>query len=197
TLTAGPFFIQARQRGSNKVAQAKGMLAGGTPQLELSTQVGKPGDKITISVHGFSPGETINVYWNAMSGQPVAKLQADGGGGIGQAPVQVPFGAAGVNTFLFVGAKSQSMVASSFFLLSLYPSVKLSSYAIRADNQLSFSGAGFGPGERVVVFLNSTNSQPLSIIQTSQSGTFSHAGGFNIPFGLKGRQTLVFEGEES
>ncbi|MFL5656094.1 MAG: hypothetical protein ACJ8CB_18180, partial [Ktedonobacteraceae bacterium] len=40
TLTAGPFFIQASERGSTKVAQAKGMIAGGTPQLKLGTQVG-------------------------------------------------------------------------------------------------------------------------------------------------------------
>ena len=197
TLTAGPFYIQASERGSNKVAQAKGLIAGGTPQLKLGTQVGKPGDLITVSLHGFSPGETINVYWNTIGGQPVAKLQADGGGGIGQAKVQVPFGAAGVNTFLFVGAKSQSLVASSFFLLSLYPSVKLSSYALRADTQLSFSGAGFGPGERVLAFLNTTSSQPVAIIQTTQSGTFSQAGSFVVPFALKGRQTLVFQGEES
>src|SRR6266700_2300698 len=83
TLSAGPFFVEARERGSDKVAQVRGMVAGGTPQLKLSTQVGKPGDMITISAHGFSPSETINVYWNAMSGQPVTTLQADGGGGIG------------------------------------------------------------------------------------------------------------------
>jgi hypothetical protein len=127
----------------------------------------------------------------------VAILQADGGGSVGQAPVQVPFGAPGVNTFLFVGAKSQAMVAASFDLLSLYPTIKLSSYALRADNPLSFSGAGFGPSERVVVFLNSESGQPLAIIQSSPYGTFSHAGGFVIPFGFKGRQTLVFVGEES
>ena len=89
------------------------------------------------------------------------------------------------------------MVTSSFYLLSLYPSVKLSNYAIRADNQMSFSGSGFGPGERVLVFLNSTSGQPVAIIQTAQNGTFSHAGGFVVPFALTGRQTLVFLGEQS
>jgi hypothetical protein len=197
TLTAGSFFIEARERGSNNVARARGMIAGGTPQLKLGTQVGKPGDMITVSLHGFSPGETINVYWNAISGQPVATLQADGGGGVGQAKVQVPFGAAGANTFLFVGAKSHSLVTSSFYLLSLYPAVKLSNYAIRADNQMSFSGSGFGPGERVLVFLNSTSGQPVAIIQTAQNGTFSHGGAFVVPFALKGRQTLIFLGEQS
>ena len=197
TLSSGPFFIEAVERGSDKVAQARGVVSGGTPQLKLGSQVGKPGDLITVSLSGFSPGEAVKVYWNTMSGQPVATLQADGGGSIGQAPVQVPFGAAGINTFLFVGAKSQSMVAASFYLLSLYPTIKLSSYALRAGNQLSFSGAGFGPGERVVVFLNSVSGQPLSIIQTTQNGTFSHAGSFVVPFVLKGRQSLVFVGEES
>jgi hypothetical protein len=197
TLSSGTFFIQARERGSTKVAQARGMVSGGTPLLKLGAQVGKPGDIITVSLHGFSPGESIKVYWNAMSGQPVTTLQADSGGGIGQAPVQVPFGAAGVNTFLFVGTKSQSMVAASFDLLSLYPSIKLSNYAVRAADPLSFSGSGFGPGERVLVFLNSVSGAPLAVAQTNQHGTFSNAGGFVIPFALKGKQRLIFQGEES
>jgi hypothetical protein len=197
SLSSGTFFVEASERGSTRVAQATGVLAGGAPQLKLSAQVGKPGDIITVSAHGFSPNETIKVYWNTISGQPVTTLQADGGGGIGQGSVQVPFGAAGVNTFLFVGARSQALAASSFDLLSLYPSVKLSSYAIRAGNQLSFSGAGFGPGERVLVYVNSTGGQPVSVIQATQKGTFSNAGGFDIPFVLKGQQTFIFQGEES
>ena len=198
SLSSGTFFIEARERGSTKkVALAAGVVAGGAPQLKLSAQVGKPGDMIAASLHGFSPGEQIKVYWNTMSGQPVATLQADGGGSIGQAPVQVPFGAAGINTFLFVGAKSQSLVAATFYLLSLYPTVKLSSYSIRADSQLNFSGVGFGPGERVLVYMNSDAGQPIAVIQTTQHGTFSNAPGFVIPFSLKGRQTLIFLGEES
>src|SRR5258708_1834889 len=197
SLSSGTFFIEAREPGSTKVALAAGVVAGGAPQLKLSAQVGKPGDLITASLHGFSPGEPIKVYWNTMSGQPVATLQADGGGSIGQAPVQVPFGAAGVNTFLLVGARSQSMVAASFDLLSLYPTIKLSSYTIRADSQLNFSGVGFGPGEQVLVYMNSDAGQPIAVIQTTQHGTFSNAPGFVIPFALKGRQTLIFLGGES
>jgi hypothetical protein len=198
SLGSGTFFIEARERGSNtKVAQAAGVVSGSAPQLKLSAQVGKPGDLITATLHGFSPGEPIKVYWNTMSGQPVATLQADGGGSIGQAPVQVPFGAAGVNTFLLVGARSQSLVAASFDLLSLYPTIKLSSYTTHADHQLNFSGVGFGPGERVLVYMNSDAGQPIAVVQTTQHGTFSNAPGFVIPFALKGRQTLIFLGEES
>src|SRR5260370_27037678 len=132
-----------------------------------------------------------------MGGETVATLQADGGGSIGQAPVQVPFGAAGVNTFRWVGARGEWMVAASFDLLSLYPTIKLSSYTIRADSQLNFSGVGFGPGERVLVYMNSDAGQPIAVIQTTQHGTFSNAPGFVIPFALKGRQTLIFLEEES
>ena len=197
TLSSGPFFIEARERGGTRVAQAAGVVAGGAPQLKLSEQVGKPGDMITVSIHGFSPYEKINVFWNTMIGQPFTTLQADSSGGIGQAPVQVPFGAAGVNTFLFVGSKSLSMVAASFDLLSLYPTIKLSSYALRADHQINFSGAGFGPGERVLVYLNNTQGQPMAVVQTTQNGRFANATGFVIPFSLRGRQTLIFLGEES
>jgi len=79
----------------------------------------------------------------------------------------------------------------------LYPTVKLSSYSIKADHQMSFAGAGFGPGERVLVFLNTAIGQPVAVIQTTQHGTFANAGGLVVPFGLKGKQTLIFLGEES
>src|SRR5260370_19024209 len=120
-----------------------------------------------------------------MIGQPFTTLQGDSGGGIGQATVQVPFGATGVNTFLFVGAKSLSMVAAPFDLLSLYPTIKLSNYALQADHQLNFSGSGFGPGERVLVYLNNTMGQPMAVLQTTQNGRFTNATGFYIPLPLK------------
>src|SRR5258706_4169411 len=197
TLSSGPFFIEAHERNSNRVALAAGVIAGGAPQLKLSGQVGQPGELISVSIRGFSPYEKIKVYWNTMIGQPFMTLQADGGGGVGQATVQVPFGAKGVNTFLFVGTKSLSMVAAPFDLLSLYPTVRLSNYALRADHQLNFSGSGFGPGERVLVYLNNTMGQPMAVLQTTQNGRFTNAAGFYIPFTLKGRQTLIFLGEES
>ena len=50
TLSSGTFFVEARERGSTNVAQAAGVIAGGAPQLKLGTQVGKPGDMITVSV---------------------------------------------------------------------------------------------------------------------------------------------------
>src|SRR5258708_15578836 len=121
TLSSGPFFIEARERSNNKVALAAGVVAGGAPQLKLDEQVGRPGDLITVSVHGFSPGETINVYWNTMIGQPFTTLQADSGGWVWQATVQVPVGSTGVNTFPFWRAHSLSLLPPPFNFLPTLP----------------------------------------------------------------------------
>jgi serine/threonine protein phosphatase PrpC len=197
SLSSGNFIVEAKQRNSQHVAQAVGTIAGGAPTVKLGMQVGKPGDAVVLSLHGFAPSENINVYWNSLSGQPVTTLHADGGGGVGQAKVQVPFGAVGNNTFLFVGTTSQSLVAASFLMLQLYPTVKLGSYALKADNVMSFSGVGFGPGERVFVFLNSTMGSPLAVITTDANGSFKNAAGFLVPFEISGKQTLIFVGEQS
>src|SRR5260370_13358252 len=39
--------------------------------------------------------------------------------------------------------------------------------------------------------------QPLTIIRSTRHGSFTGAGGLVIPFGFKGRQSLIFVGEES
>jgi nucleoid-associated protein YgaU len=75
--------------------------------------------------------------------------------------------------------------------------VDLSSYAIKPDNVLSFSGKDFGPGEAVTVYLNNPEAPPLTTIQTDDTGAFTNAGGFLVPFGLKGKQTLIFMGKDS
>jgi hypothetical protein len=197
SLSAGTFVVTAQQVNSKNKAQGIGTVAGGSPYVKLSKQVGQPGTVITITLHGFAPRETINVFWNTMSGQPVTTFTTDGGGGLGQATLRVPFGAVGDNTFLFVGKSSQSLAATDFLVLSLYPTVKLTTYALQADHVLSYTGKGFGPSERVLVFINSANTSPIAVIQTDENGGFKNAPGFVVPFALKGKQTLIFMGEQS
>jgi hypothetical protein len=197
SLSSGSFNVVGQEQNSNRTAQAFGSIAGGAPQVKLGLQVGQPGNQVTVSLNGFAPNETVKVYWNTLSGQPITTFQADGGGGVGQGKLQVPYGAVGNNTFLFVGARSNSLVAANFLMLNLYPSVKLSSYALKADNLLSFTGKGFGPGEPVLVYLNTTSGQPLAVVNADNSGAFHNAPGFVVPYVLKGKQTLIFMGEQS
>jgi hypothetical protein len=124
-------------------------------------------------------------------------LHADGDGKVGLAALQVPFGAVGTNTFLFVGANSQSVVAAPFVVLALYPSVTLSSYALQPDNVLTFTGSGFSPHERVHIYLHSPNAAAIGDVQADNGGSFTNAGAVRIPFALAGPQTLIFLGGQS
>jgi nucleoid-associated protein YgaU len=197
SLPRGNFIVEADQRESDNLARATAVVAGGSPQVKLGTQAAKSGDQVQLSAAGFSPNEDINVYWNDLSGEVIGTITADENGGVRQGAVRVPFGAVGNNGFIFVGQQSQSPVTVPFQMLNLYPSVDLSSYAIKPDNVLSFSGKDFGPGENVTVYLNNPDSPPLTTIQTDDTGGFTNAGGFLVPFGLQGKQTLIFVGTES
>ena len=194
----GDFIILARERTGNRTAESMGILQNTTnASVKLSALTGRVGDTVVVTAKGFASREKINVYWNSMGADPVAILQADGGGGIGQTPLKVPFGALGNNTFFFEGVKSQTPVPALFILLNRYPNVKPSTYSIRADNILSFSGKDFGPNELVVVYLGKPGGQPLATVQTDGKGNFANAAGFLIPFGLKGKQTVSFVGSQS
>lgn len=197
TLPAGSFIVEARQRNSDKAARATGLAGGGSPTVKLGTQVGKPGDVIELAAQGFGADEDVKVFWNGLGGSPVATLHSDGGGAIRQGAVRVPFGAVGNNAFVFVGDTSRSPVTISFLMLNLFPAVELSSYAIKPDNVLSFAGKDFGPDERVLVYLNSPDGRPLATVTSDAAGAFANGGGFLVPFGLRGQQTLIFIGEQS
>jgi LysM repeat protein len=197
SLPRGNFIVQAAQRESENMAVATAVVAGGSPQVKLGTQAAKSGDVVQLSAAGFGPDEDVNVYWNDLSSDVIGTIHTDDSGGVRQGSVRVPFGAVGNNGFIFVGQKSQSPVTVPFQMLNLYPSVDLSSYAIKPDNVLSFSGKDFGPGEQVTVYLNDPNAPALTTIQTDDSGGFTNAGGFLVPFGLHGKQTLIFMGTDS
>ena len=193
----GSYILVARQHDGKKQAQVVGQLRSTNPTVKLGTQVGKVGDVIAVSGAGFAPKEKVRVYFNSLGSDPVAELQSDDRGSLGRASLKIPYGAAGDNSFIFVGEKSQSPVAVNFLMLSLYPSVGLSSYAIKADNVITFSGEGFGPREKVRVHLNSLDSPPISEFETDDKGSFKNAGGFLVPFELKGKNMLILVGERS
>lgn len=194
----GNFIVVAQERKSTKKAETMGLVQnGGAAVVKLNNQVGKVGDTIVVSAKGFAASETVNVFWNNMASDPVATLQADQGGGIGQQALRVPFGAQGANTFIFEGARSQVPVVVQFYLLGLYPVVTVSNYFIKADNVLSYSGKNFGPNELVAVFLGQPSGQAIATVQTNNKGGFTNAPGFLIPFSLKGKQTLYFLGSLS
>jgi len=193
----GTFVIIAQQHNSDKRAEAVGQVITSSPSVKLGTQVGKAGDNLAVSGKGFIPGETVNVYFNSISTEPIATIKADSSGGLGRATVKIPYGAVGDNSLIFMGEKSQSPVTTPFLMLSFYPQAGVSEYAAKGDTTLTFSGSSFGPNERVLVYLNSLDTPPVAIIQADEQGSFSGAGSFVIPFQLKGKNTFIFVGEQT
>ena len=196
-ITTGAFIVEARQRQSDKVATADGQVAGDVPQIKLGTQVGQPGAEVAFAASGFAPQETVEVHWNSLASPPITSFQTDQSGGVQQASLRIPFGAVGINTLIFMGQKSQSPVTVNFQMLNLFPVVELSSYALKADQTMAFTGTGFGPNERILVYLNNPNGPPIGEIIADDQGSFTNAGPFRIPFELKGKNTFIFVGQQS
>ncbi|MGC9668400.1 hypothetical protein ACNTMW_17810 [Planosporangium sp. 12N6] len=189
--------ITAQQRGGKKVAKTQAQLAAGAAGVaKLSAVVGKPGDTVTLSVTGFSPGEDLNIYWGRISGTPNAVLHTDAHGAVTKVPIKVGLSAIGTTSLVIVGQKSGAAASLPFQVLKLYPSIALKPYAVRAMNPVGFTGKGFMPGERVLVRLNSAGGAPILAVPTDGAGTF-RSGGFIVPYQLKGAQRLVFKGELS
>jgi hypothetical protein len=196
TLGNNTAIVQAQQGNSTKMARAKAVVPSGVGFVKLNRMVGKPGDKLVLSAHGFSPGEPINVYWGRLAGPPAAKLQADEAGGVGQAAIRVGVGAVGSSTLVLVGGKTQTVATAPFTMLSLYPNVYVHPYAAKAAEHMYFSAKGFAPGERILVYINAPEGRPAMTVTTGENGGFNGAG-FVLPFGLKKHQSLILIGDES
>ncbi|MGE5618995.1 MAG: SH3 domain-containing protein [Sphingomonadaceae bacterium] len=194
---ASTFTVIARQRDSDKEAQATGRLETMRPSVKLGTGVGVVGDQVQVSAQGFLPGEEVKVYFNSLGGDPFQTFNASDGGTIEKQSIRIPYGPVGNNSLIFVGDQSMAPVTVQFLMLSLYPDVALSSYATKADTAVSFSGKGFGPDEEVAVHLNNPQAPPILKVRTADDGSFDNAGAFVIPFQLTGKNTLIFVGEKS
>jgi hypothetical protein len=197
-LSGGTAVVTAQQRGSDNVATAEAMGASGIGFVELGEgqQSGGPGDVISLSARGFSPGETINVYWGRASGRPATTLDADASGSVGEASVRVGTGAVGNATIVLVGASSGTTATAPFFVLGLYPTATATPFAVKAREVLNVSGSGFAPDERVLVYINASTGAPLMTAKADAQGNVGGAS-FEVPYGLKGSQSLVMVGELS
>jgi hypothetical protein len=196
-VSGATVVVTAKQRNSNKVATAEAATASGIGTVDLGkTLSGKPGDLVTLSARGFFPGEQINVYWGRVAGVPAATVQADTGGGVGQASVRVGTGIVGQSTLVLIGTKSGTAATAPFYMLGLYPSVLPKPYAVKPLQNITLSGKGFAPGEPVRMYLNSARGVPLTTSNADSQGNVSGVT-LQLPYGLKGKQFVLMTGELS
>lgn len=194
--TAPSQKVTATERNSSKTASATILSAVGSGQVTLSANTGKPGDNIQLSAQGFGPSENINVFWGKIDTHPITSFKADEHGSLSKVTIPVSAVAVGPASLLVVGATSGTVATAIFTVQSIYPSVSLRTYVVKAAQPIGFTGKNFVPNERVLVYINSASGTPIEAIQTNKAGSFS-ADGFVVPFSLTGSQSLIFTGEQS
>lgn len=188
--------LVAQQRNADKVAQAQLVSGGVVGSVKISKMVGKPGDSVSLGIRGFGAGERIDVFWGRVGGKPDATLTADGSGGIGRADVKVGIAPTGASTLILVGEKSKTTATAPFQILSLYPTIKSSPYALKAGQRISVSAGGFAPAERVLFYINSASGVPAFTANADANGNVGSVS-FDVPFGLKGTQSVTAIGDRT
>ncbi|MER6014000.1 hypothetical protein [Streptomyces bluensis] len=198
---SAPTTVVAQERGGTakkpgKTAEAQVISGGGIGTVAINKAVGKPGDVVSLSGRGFTAGEPIAVYWGRVTGEPVTTLRADSSGGIGQASIKVGVAPVGPSTLVLVGQKSKITATAPFQMLGLYPTVKSTPWAVKAAQKLTVSARGFAPDERVLIYINSASGVPAFTSNADGRGRIQDVA-FEVPFGLKGKQSLLLVGEQS
>lgn len=197
TGAAQTIVAQQRGGGTRKVAQAQiASSTGSSGTVRLNRIIGRPGDVVSMTAAGFASHEKINVYWGRVSGTPLTTLTADGSGGVGRASLRVGAAGVGATSLVLVGQRSGVAATAPFQLMSLYPTAKLSPFAVKSAQAISLSGYGFAPNERVLAYVNTSGGAPVFATQANATGGVSPVT-FTVPFGLRGRQWLVLVGEQS
>jgi len=195
TVNTSSATVVAQEAGGKKTATASLAAPGGVGTASIiGKAAGKPGSIVTVNATGFGPGEQVNVYWGRTSGTPAAQLTADAAGDI-RAPIKVGIAPVGPTTLVLVGQRTKTTATAPYLMLGLYPETVPHPYAERAGHAMTFTGTGFAPNEKVLVYLNANRGVPALTPTASGQGSFSVS--FVVPFGLKGKQQLTAIGDES
>jgi len=195
TVNTSNATVEAVEAGGKKTATASLTAPGGVGTASIvGKAAGKPGATVTVNATGFGPGEPVNVYWGRTSGTPAAQLTADTSGDI-RTQIKVGIAPVGPTTLVLVGQRTKTTATAPYLMLGLYPTTTPHPYALKAGHPMTFTGSGFAPNEKVLIFLNSNRGVPALTATASGQGSFSTS--FVVPFGLKGKQQLTTTGNES
>jgi hypothetical protein len=129
-------------------ATATLLLRVGQPLAGITPDVVIPGERVSLSVANFRPGEVVHVYAERLADHSILTTVA-GGDGRGAWSLAVPYGPGGPNQLVVMGDQGRAPVVAPYLLLNLYPHASVSSYAPQPGQRVTFYGGGFGPQERV------------------------------------------------
>jgi photosystem II stability/assembly factor-like uncharacterized protein len=92
--------------------------AAGSPSLMINPTSGPVGTTVTASGSGFSPGETVNIDWNAVGYDTVASTTADGSGAFSNVTFSVPAYAASGQNYVWAIGQTSGNSAYQFFTVT-------------------------------------------------------------------------------
>lgn len=156
--------------------------------------------RLTFSGNGFAAGESTSVTVEDDQGAVQSQLEPvhiEADGQFYAVSVPVPDGLApGAHTLRVTGVSSGRFGRASFNLHWQTPSVHLVSYTGKPANALSFSGAGFVPGESVDMFFGEDTTGPLTTVTADSRGEINGQN-VGIPLLDAGNYKVAFTGRTS
>jgi large repetitive protein len=166
------------------------------PHAGVSNYAPQPGKRITFYGGGFGPYERVELRLDRPAGPVLAVARANAGGGLRRlGPYGVPFGLAGVHTFILHGVDSHVTTTVDVLVEPFFANARPSTYAAGPGTTLTFYGGGFAPHEIVRVYLSRTGQSAgteVAALRTTATGQLvGGSGSYALPATLQG-PTLTF-----
>ncbi|HKC75008.1 MAG TPA: hypothetical protein VKF37_12535, partial [Chloroflexota bacterium] len=166
------------------------------PHASVSNYAPQPGKRVTFYGGGFGPREPVELRLDRPDGPVLAVARANAGGGLRRlGPYHVPFGLAGVHTFVLHGVDSHVTTTVDVRVEPFFANARPSTYAAGPGTTLTFYGGGFAPHEIVRVYLGRTGQSAgteIAALRTTVTGQLiASSGSYALPATLQG-PTLTF-----
>jgi hypothetical protein len=170
---------------------------GADTRISISPDSGPAGTAIQVSGTSFRPGEQVGIYWDSTGSTPLTTVTATSTGTF-TATVKAQAGTAGRHLIATKGLSSGWKASRSYTLETEVARsgadsrINITPSGGPAGVKISVSGTGFGPGEKVGVYWDSTGSKALATATADSNGSFSAT--VTAQSGKDGRHLIATKG---
>ena len=188
--TAGSHTISALGGNTGQQAQATFTV---TSTVAVSPATGPPGSTVQVSGTGFGASEGVDVYFDATD---LTLAQTGATGSFGPVSITVPAEAvSGSHTVSAQGRQSGAFAQATFTVTAATtPAIVVSPATGPPGSTAKVTGTGFGPSERVDIYLDTTD---LALAQTGATGSFGPVS-ITVPgSAVPGAHTVSAQGRQS
>jgi hypothetical protein len=145
----------------------------GTAYITLDSFSGTPGSSITTSGGGWTAGDTLDIYFNTVSGTSAGAttIKSDGSFSL---PVTIPAATApGPLPVIAIDTATHGQESNSYYVNPLSPSITITAPSHAPYASVSVSGSGFAPNETVDLGLAGATATALANASGSFTGTIT------------------------